>query len=183
MAAISALEALKKALHGSIFTPTASMCVRASPAGFMAGRKNGWRTADKKPVKNGGVMAAPRRRAKSHQVRWHWVKGHAGHDANERADQLARDGVAMARLKEVIATRHHPPTGLAPASPMTAPAGDPVFQRRWCGDRSIGCGVLDRPVIGERKRRCPSDGYAGRRHCGCGGCLQAVQTRHSGMCR
>ena len=37
---------------------------------------------------------------KTHDVRWHWVKGHAGHDDNERADQLARDGIAMARLKQ-----------------------------------------------------------------------------------
>ena len=57
-------------------------------------KTNGWRTADKKPVKNADLgsaldagRAAPRRR-------WHWVKGHAGHDENERADELAREGMA-----------------------------------------------------------------------------------------
>ncbi len=45
------------------------------------------------------AVAAAGDALKRHKVRWHWVKGHAGHDVNERADQLARDGVAMARLK------------------------------------------------------------------------------------
>ena len=62
-------------------------------------KRNGWRTADKKPVKNVELWQRLDASLKSHQVRWHWVKGHAGHDENERADQLARDGVAMARLK------------------------------------------------------------------------------------
>ena len=65
----------------------------------MAGRRNGWRTADKKPVKNVDLWQRLDAALKPHEVRWHWIKGHAGHDENERADQLAREGVAMARLK------------------------------------------------------------------------------------
>ena len=68
--------------------------------GWMVGwKRNGWKTADKKPVKNVDLWQRLDAALKAHQVRWHWVKGHAGHDENERADQLARDGVAMARLK------------------------------------------------------------------------------------
>jgi ribonuclease HI len=62
-------------------------------------KRNGWRTADKKPVKNVDLWQRLDAALHQHQVRWHWVKGHAGHDENERADQLAREGVAMARLR------------------------------------------------------------------------------------
>ena len=62
-------------------------------------KKNGWRTADKKPVKNVDLWQRLDAALKPHEVRWHWIKGHAGHDENERADQLAREGVAMVRLK------------------------------------------------------------------------------------
>ena len=57
-------------------------------------------TADKKPVKNVELWQRLDAALKPHEVRWHWVKGHAGHAENERADQLAREGVAMARLKQ-----------------------------------------------------------------------------------
>ncbi len=57
-------------------------------------KKNGWRTADKKPVKNVDLWQRARRRARArHQVEWHWVKGHSGHPENERADQLAREEI------------------------------------------------------------------------------------------
>ena len=82
----------------SISPPTASMCVRASPSWIDGWKRNGWRTADKKPVKNVDLWQRLDAALKPHQVRWHWVKGHAGHAENERADQLAREGVAMARL-------------------------------------------------------------------------------------
>ena len=65
-------------------------------------KRNGWRTADKKPVKNVDLWQRLDAAIKHHDVRWHWVKGHAGHDENERADQLARDGLAMARLKQKV---------------------------------------------------------------------------------
>jgi ribonuclease HI len=98
MAAISALETLKKPCTVDLYTD--SQYVRQGITGWIHGwKKNGWRTADKKPVKNVDLWQRLDGALKTHEVRWHWVKGHAGHDANERADQLARDGVAMARLK------------------------------------------------------------------------------------
>ena len=75
------------------------MCARASPSWIHGWKKNGWRTADKKPVKNVDLWQRLDAALKPHEVRWHWIKGHAGHAENERADQLAREGVAMARLK------------------------------------------------------------------------------------
>ena len=98
MAAISALEALKKPCVVDLTTD--SQYVRQGITGWIHGwKKNGWRTSDKKPVKNVDLWQRLDAALKPHQVRWHWIKGHAGHDENERADQLAREGVAMARLK------------------------------------------------------------------------------------
>ena len=62
-----------------------------------SGSKNGWRTADKKPVKNVDLWKRLDAALGSHQIRWHWVKGHAGHDMNERADVLAREAIAEIR--------------------------------------------------------------------------------------
>jgi hypothetical protein len=56
-------------------------------------KKNGWKTADKKPVKNGELWQALDAANQRHKVKWHWVKGHAGHVENERADELAREGM------------------------------------------------------------------------------------------
>ncbi|MEC9319743.1 MAG: RNase H family protein, partial [Pseudomonadota bacterium] len=53
-------------------------------------RKNGWRTADKKPVKNADLWKRLDEAVKKHKVNWHWVKGHSGHPENERCDELAR---------------------------------------------------------------------------------------------
>ena len=98
MAAISALEALKKPCTVDLVTD--SQYVRQGITGWIHGwKKNGWRTSDKKPVKNVDLWQRLDAALKPHQVRWHWIKGHAGHDENERADELAREGVAMARLK------------------------------------------------------------------------------------
>ena len=100
MAAISALEALKKPCVVDLTTD--SQYVRQGITGWIHGwKKNGWRTADKKPVKNVELWQRLDAALKPHEVRWHWIKGHAGHAENERADQLAREGVAMARLKIV----------------------------------------------------------------------------------
>lgn len=60
-------------------------------------KKNGWRTSDKKPVKNVDLWQRLDAALHQHQVRWHWVKGHAGHAENERVDQLAREGLAAIR--------------------------------------------------------------------------------------
>ena len=74
--------------------------MRQGITGWIHGwKKNGWRTSDKKPVKNAELWQRLDAALKPHEVRWHWIKGHAGHAENERADQLAREGVAMARLK------------------------------------------------------------------------------------
>ena len=98
MAAIKALETLGR--PATVRLHTDSVYVRSGIMSWMANwKRNGWRTADKKPVKNVDLWQRLDAALHQHQVRWHWVKGHAGHDANERADQLARDGVAMARLK------------------------------------------------------------------------------------
>jgi ribonuclease HI len=98
MAAIAALSALKRPCLVDLHTD--SQYMRDGIMKWIHGwKRNGWRTADKKPVKNVDLWQRLDASLHQHQVRWHWVKGHAGHDANERADQLAREGVAMARLK------------------------------------------------------------------------------------
>src|SRR5213592_756092 len=101
MAAISALEALNRPCVVDLTTD--SQYVRQGITGWIHGwKRNGWRTADKKPVKNVELWQRLDTALKPHQVRWHWIKGHAGHAENERADQLAREGVAMARLQERV---------------------------------------------------------------------------------
>ena len=60
-------------------------------------KRNGWRTKDRKPVKNTDLWQRLDAVLGAHRVQWHWVKGHAGHAMNERADQLARDGLVAAR--------------------------------------------------------------------------------------
>ena len=96
MAAISALEALKKPAQVDLTTD--SQYVRQGITSWIHNwKKNGWRTADKKPVKNADLWQRLDAALKAHHVRWHWIKGHAGHAENERADQLARDGLAENR--------------------------------------------------------------------------------------
>jgi ribonuclease HI len=63
-------------------------------------KANGWRTADRQPVKNADLWQRLDDAAKRHTIRWHWVKGHAGHAENERADELAREGMAPFRKKK-----------------------------------------------------------------------------------
>jgi ribonuclease HI len=60
-------------------------------------KRRGWKTADKKPVKNEDLWRVLDTLAAQHEIEWHWVKGHAGHAENERADELARRGVDQAR--------------------------------------------------------------------------------------
>jgi ribonuclease HI len=61
-----------------------------------AWKRRGWKTADRKPVKNVDLWQALEAAAARHEVRWHWVRGHSGHAENERADALANRGVAAA---------------------------------------------------------------------------------------
>jgi ribonuclease HI len=96
MAAISALEALKKPT--AVDLTTDSQYVRQGITSWIHNwKKNGWRTASKEPVKNVDLWQRLDEALKQHEVRWHWIKGHAGHAENERADQLARDGLAESR--------------------------------------------------------------------------------------
>ncbi|MGN6585426.1 MAG: ribonuclease HI, partial [Rhizobiaceae bacterium] len=93
MAAISALEALKRPCTVDLYTD--SQYVRQGITGWIFGwKRNGWRTADKKPVKNVELWQRLDAALKQHEVRWHWVKGHAGHPENERGDELARKAMA-----------------------------------------------------------------------------------------
>jgi ribonuclease HI len=92
LAAISALEALKRPCEIDLHTD--SQYLRQGVTAWMHGwKRNGWRTADKKPVKNEDLWRRLDEATKLHQIGWHWVKGHAGHDMNERADELARLGM------------------------------------------------------------------------------------------
>ena len=88
MAAIEALNALKRPCHVQLWTD--SNYVRDGITKWIHGwRRNGWKTADKKPVKNAELWQALLDAAAPHRIDWHWVKGHAGHPENERADALA----------------------------------------------------------------------------------------------
>ncbi|KZB51215.1 ribonuclease H [Thalassospira lucentensis] len=92
MAAISALEALKRPCIVDIYTD--SSYVRDGITKWIWGwQKRGWKTADKKPVKNVELWQRLLDALKPHKVEWHWVKGHAGHPENERCDELARQAV------------------------------------------------------------------------------------------
>ncbi|HYD15841.1 MAG TPA: ribonuclease HI [Hyphomicrobium sp.] len=93
MGAISALEALKTGVEADLYTDSAY--VRNGISSWIHGwKRNGWRTADKKPVKNVELWQRLELAMALHKVTWHWVKGHAGHPENERADELARQGMA-----------------------------------------------------------------------------------------
>ncbi|ETX15735.1 ribonuclease H [Roseivivax halodurans JCM 10272] len=93
LAAISALEALRQPSRITIVTD--SVYVKNGVTGWIHGwKKNGWKTAAKKPVKNEELWKRLDAAQKTHEVRWEWVKGHAGHPENERADELAREGMA-----------------------------------------------------------------------------------------
>ena len=98
MAAISALDALKR--PSAVDLHTDSQYLRGGITSWIKGwKRNGWKTADRKPVKNVDLWQALDALTAKHAVKWHWVKGHAGNDANGRADQLARDGMAPFKKK------------------------------------------------------------------------------------
>ncbi len=96
MAAIMALETMKRPVEVHLHTD--STYVRDGITKWIHGwKKNGWRTAAKKPVKNADLWQRLEEAAARHTVEWHWVKGHAGHPQNERADELARGGLEAYR--------------------------------------------------------------------------------------
>ena len=97
-AAIKALEAVKQRCRVALYTD--SVYVRSCLTEWLpAWRARGWRTADRKPVKNQDLWQALAAQAERHEMSWHWVKGHSGHPENERADELANQGLD-ARLSE-----------------------------------------------------------------------------------
>ena len=92
-AAIKALEALKYA-PSDVILYTDSNYVKGGITGWIDNwKKNGWKTANKKPVKNADLWQELDEISSQHNITWRWVKGHAGHPENERADELARQGV------------------------------------------------------------------------------------------
>jgi ribonuclease HI len=93
MAAIMALEALKRPSQVRLHTD--STYLRDGITKWIHGwKRNGWRTASKTPVKNDDLWKRLEAALERHEVSWHWVRGHAGHDGNEQADELARRGMA-----------------------------------------------------------------------------------------
>jgi ribonuclease HI len=92
MAAIRALEALKRPSRVKLYTDSIYV-MKGITAWIHDWKKKGWRTADKKPVKNEDLWRRLDELAARHGVEWHWVKGHAGHPENERADALANRGI------------------------------------------------------------------------------------------
>lgn len=91
-AAIEGLKALSRACNIDLYTD--STYVRDGITKWIFGwKKNGWKNAKKKPVKNADLWQALDDEASRHQVQWHWVKGHAGDEGNEKADQLANKGM------------------------------------------------------------------------------------------
>ena len=90
MAAISALEALKRPCVVDMHTD--SQYVREGITKYINNwKRNGWRTASKQPVKNQDLWQRLEAARAAHEVHWHWVKGHSGHELNDRADQLVRE--------------------------------------------------------------------------------------------
>ena len=91
-----ALESLKRPVHVDLHTD--STYLRDGITRWIHGwKRNGWKTAAKKPVKNVDLWQRLETALAAHEIEWHWVKGHAGHPENERADELARLGLQQAR--------------------------------------------------------------------------------------
>lgn len=126
MAAISGLNALKEPCTVDLYTD--SKYVMDGISKWIHGwKKNGWKTADKKPVKNGELWQGLDEANRRHKVTWHWVKGHAGHVENERADELARLGMAPFKPQKKNSAE---PTAPPSAAGRPAPnAGKPTPKR------------------------------------------------------
>ena len=95
-AVISGLEALKRPCTIDVYTDS-QYVQKGITEWIWAWKKRGWKTADNKPVKNADLWQELDALVRKHKVSWHWVKGHAGHPENERADSLARQGLQEAR--------------------------------------------------------------------------------------
>lgn len=99
MAAIRALEALKRSCPVKIVTDS-QYVMKGITEWMDAWKARGWRTASKKPVKNRELWERLDRQIQRHDVKWQWVRGHTGHDGNERADQLAREAIPGSRNRK-----------------------------------------------------------------------------------
>ncbi|HLO78926.1 MAG TPA: ribonuclease HI [Magnetospirillum sp.] len=98
MAVVAGLNALTRPCTVEVYTD--SEYVKKGMTEWLRGWKaRGWKTADKKPVKNDDLWKTLDEAASRHRVSWHWVRGHAGHPENERADELARRGAQEAKGK------------------------------------------------------------------------------------
>jgi ribonuclease HI len=95
MAVIRALEALKRRCRVKLYTDSLYV-MKGITLWIHSWKRKGWRTADKKPVKNEDLWRRLDELAAKHDIEWHWVKGHAGHPENERADELANKGIPVA---------------------------------------------------------------------------------------
>lgn len=91
-AVIRALEALKRPSKVEVYTDS-EYVMKGITEWLAAWKRRGWKTADRKPVKNADLWRELEALAHKHEVRWHWVRGHSGHPENERADALANRGV------------------------------------------------------------------------------------------
>lgn len=99
MAAIAALEALERPAEIAVVTD--SVYLRDGITKWIHGwKRNGWKTADRKPVKNAELWQRLDQAQARHRVRWQWIKGHAGHEQNERADGLARAAIKALRARK-----------------------------------------------------------------------------------
>lgn len=99
MAVIEALRVLKRPCQVRVHTD--SQYVQKGMNEWLSGWKaRGWRTADKKPVKNADLWQELDKLSAQHELSWLWVRGHAGDPGNERADQLANEGVEVARQRQ-----------------------------------------------------------------------------------
>jgi len=97
-AVIEGLAALKR--HAKVRVYTDSQYVQKGISEWIHNwKRRGWRTADRKPVKNEDLWRRLDEAARAHHVEWHWVKGHAGHPENERADALANKGIPQDQAK------------------------------------------------------------------------------------
>jgi ribonuclease HI len=99
-AVIRALESLAQATDVELYTD--SQYVKNGIETWIHGwKRNGWKTADRKPVKNADLWRELDTLAAKHRIRWHWVRGHSAHPGNERADALANEGVMQAGKRSV----------------------------------------------------------------------------------
>ena len=111
MAVIQALEALRRPVHARVTTD--SQYVRQGVTQWLARwKRNGWQTSQRQAVKNRDLWERLDQALAGHQVDWHWVRGHAGHAENERADRLAKGAIPS---RQTAGSARRPPRPRAPA--------------------------------------------------------------------